>query len=438
MWMLRRGRLARQHLTPRDQLSKPRLLHATARAPNKLTRASDRVSIEWTATTTQSAASASAPSSSFHHIWLRDNCQCPQCVHPSNRQKLHSSADVSTASLLKAETAELVNNGKQLQIRWAPGSLLRLGHRRPNDDNDDNAGHHETLFDLTWLRANDPALAARRRDALLKPLLWTADDFTRSKQDVQYDDFMSESGQGLRTALRQLRDYGLAFIRNAPTTRDTEVERIAERFGCIRHTFYGPSWNVKSMPDAKNIAYTSLDLGLHMDLMYFEAPPGLQLLHSLKNSVTGGASIFLDSFKAASILKATNPEAYRALLEIPVTFHYINDGRHMHFRRPTIVENDANEPLMVYYAPPFQGPLECSPDDVARFYPAFQAFADIMRDPALTYKMMMRPGDCMVFANRRVLHGREEFDAASGERHLKGAYVDWDDFKDRLRVVGTE
>ncbi|KAJ3146253.1 hypothetical protein HDU89_006394 [Geranomyces variabilis] len=436
MWMRRAATTScciarRQHRPPRDPRSKPRLLHATSCANDKLTRGSDRVCIEWTATPA-TASSAPASSSSFNHTWLRDNCQCPQCVHPSNRQKLHSSADVSTSPSLTAETVELVNNGKQLQIRWAPGSL-RGG--KPNAKT--QTAHHETLLDLAWLRANDPALAHHRRDALLKPTLWTADDFTRGKQDVQYDDFMSESGQGLRKALRQLRDYGLVFLRNAPT-RDTEVERIAERFGCIRHTFYGLSWNVKSMPDAKNIAYTSLDLGLHMDLMYFEAPPGLQLLHSLKNSVTGGASIFLDSFKAASILKSSNPEAYRALLEIPVTFHYINDGRHMHFRRPTIVENDANEPLMVYYAPPFQGPLECSPEDVERFYPAFRAFADIMRDPALTYKMMMRPGDCMVFANRRVLHGREEFDAASGERHLKGAYVDWDDFKDRLRVVGTE
>ncbi|TPX62979.1 hypothetical protein PhCBS80983_g00136 [Powellomyces hirtus] len=291
---------------------------------------------------------------------------------------------------------------------------------------------HDSVYDISWLQQNDPASVTLRRDGLLKPVLWEADLYSKNKRDVNYDDFM-RSDDGLRKALEELRDYGLVFIRKVPTN-DTEVERIAERFGCIRNTFYGTSWNVKSMPDAKNIAYTSLDLGLHMDLMYFEAPPGLQLLHSLKNSVTGGASIFLDSFKAAAMLKKTNPEAYKALTEIPVTFHYINDGRHMHFRRPTIVENDHNEPVMVYYAPPFQGPLES--EEVDRFYSAFHAFVNILKEPSLTYKMMMRPGDCVVFANRRVLHGREEFDAASGERHLKGAYVDWDDFKDRLRVFG--
>ncbi|KAJ3163512.1 hypothetical protein HDU86_000092 [Geranomyces michiganensis] len=433
MWRQRAATVCCSAPLPPQKLCRPRLLHGTRRVQNKLTLASDRVSIEWSPSANRSPQQPA--SSSFHHVWLRDNCQCPQCIHPSNRQKLHSSADVSTpSSSLKADKIELVNGGKQLHIRWAPGSLRCGKHQR-----DTPSAPHETILDLPWLRANDPAGVTHRRDTLLKPLLWTAEEFASRKQDVQYDEFMSEKGNnsGLRKALRELKDYGLVFIRNAPT-RDTEVEAIAERFGCVRQTFYGRSWNVKSMPDAKNIAYTSLNLGLHMDLMYFEAPPGLQLLHSLKNSVTGGASIFLDSFKAATILKQQNPEAYRALLEIPVTFHYINDGHHMHFRRPTIVENDANEPLMVYYAPPFQGPLECSTDQVERFYPAFQAFADIMQDPALTFKMMMRPGDCMVFANRRVLHGREEFDAASGERHLKGAYVDWDDFKDRLRVVGTE
>src|SRR4051812_18683646 len=30
----------------------------------------------------------------FNYIWLRDNCQCPLCIHPDNRQKLFLSSEI--------------------------------------------------------------------------------------------------------------------------------------------------------------------------------------------------------------------------------------------------------------------------------------------------------------------------------------------------------
>jgi gamma-butyrobetaine dioxygenase len=39
----------------------------------------------------------------------------------------------------------------------------------------------------------------------------------------------------------------------------------------------------------------------------------------------------------------------------------------------------------------------------------------------------------VIFANQRVLHGRRAFDPLSGARHLRGAYVAMDDFKDFVK-----
>lgn len=80
-----------------------------------------------------------------------------------------------------------------------------------------------------------------------------------------------------------------------------ELARLAQMFGEIRNTFYGPLWDVRSLPSAvsKNIAYTNVDLGLHMDLLYFQNPPRFQFLHMVENKVKGGESIFVDSFKIA-------------------------------------------------------------------------------------------------------------------------------------------
>lgn len=44
----------------------------------------------------------------------------------------------------------------------------------------------------------------------------------------------------------------------------------------------------------------------------------------------------------------------------------------------------------------------------------------------------------VLFANRRVLHGRTAFDPTSGDRHLKGTYLTLDSLKDKLRVLGAK
>jgi len=53
---------------------------------------------------------------------------------------------------------------------------------------------------------------------------------------------------------------------------------------CIETRFFLclQSFDVKSVPSPINIAYSNVALGLHMDLMYYESPPGLQLLHCVR------------------------------------------------------------------------------------------------------------------------------------------------------------
>jgi gamma-butyrobetaine dioxygenase len=43
---------------------------------------------------------------------------------------------------------------------------------------------------------------------------------------------------------------------------------LGDMLGDVRRTWYGDKvWDVTSMKNSKNIAYTNLDLGLHMDLV---------------------------------------------------------------------------------------------------------------------------------------------------------------------------
>ncbi|KAI9323996.1 taurine catabolism dioxygenase TauD, TfdA family-domain-containing protein [Obelidium mucronatum] len=371
--------------------------------------------------------------------WLRDACQCSACVHPSTRQKLFSTGGLASGTTCVAEGAGTVS------FSAAAGGRLSAV-----------PGAHRAAFAPDFLATH----AARFSGAAppsnqLKTSLWTALDFAklrRARGDIDYRQLVLPSNsESLLALLGQLQSHGLVFIKNIPveegdnSSLEPQLEQIVKKMGCIiRETFYGRTWDVKSVQNAKNIAYTSLDLGLHMDLLYFESPPGIQFLHSLKNSVTGGESIFLDSYHAALKLKETQPRHYKTLTEIPITFHYDNDSHLMKQHRYTISEDNLSSEapfgLRTFYSPPFQGPLDFvdTAEQMESLIEAMRAYEDIMREPDMIYSTRLEPGTAVVFRNLRILHGRTEFDAGSGERHFKGAYVDYDVMRDRLMFLSRQ
>ncbi|KAJ1677007.1 hypothetical protein EV182_007074, partial [Spiromyces aspiralis] len=287
----------------------------------------------------------------FPLIWLRDSCQCPNCIHPDNKQKLFSSGELDAeAKLDSASVREDLGPEPVLEVRWGGLGLNR----------ESSGGSHTSHYPFSWLTANAPFDASgspRPHFELPKHQLWSGREFSEVHNFIPYDEFMDPSKGGLYRALVQMAEYGLFFLEGVPI-EDSKVTEVASRIGVVYNTFYGASWDVRSVPNAENIAYTSLSLGLHMDLCYFEAPPGLQFLHCLQNSVEGGTSIFLDSFKAAMMFRDRHPDHFAVLEQVPVTFHYYNNNRHFRYRSPTFITTDPNEPLIVRYAPPFQGPME--------------------------------------------------------------------------------
>ena len=67
------------------------------------------------------------------------------------------------------------------------------------------------------------------------------------------------------------------------------------------------------------------------------------------------------------------------------------------------------------------------------FYAAYRAFAELAADPEAMVTARLAPGDCVIFDNTRILHGRTAF--ADGEGHtaastrpsdLQGCYADLD------------
>ncbi|PPQ80652.1 hypothetical protein CVT24_011716 [Panaeolus cyanescens] len=371
----------------------------------------------------------------FPFVWLRDSCQSKDCIHPSTRQKLHRSSDVPTTITPVQDGVQVTPNG--IDIKWTDG--------------------HQSSFDKTFLKrySYPQNLVEFHHDQHLAEQSWTNKSIS-SVQDLYLTYDHINTPQGLVDGITQLAKYGLLFVSGVPneatSNEDCELRRLAERFGEIRPTFYGLLWDVVNKRDSKNIAYTNLDLGLHMDLLYFQHPPRYQILHCLRNKVVGGTSIFVDALQAARVLRETHPEDFDILTKTPVAFHYINDGHHLHREHYTIelappsisATSSTPEISHINYSPPFQAPLPLNTPK--EFYSALARFAELLNDPENTYQYTLKEGDAVLFDNRRVLHARTAFHEKEGvelkegetNRWLKGCYLEADAVVDRVRVLRSK
>lgn len=126
---------------------------------------------------------------------------------------------------------------------------------------------------------------------------------------------------------------------------------------------YGQDFDVRTEVQPINIAYTNAELDLHMDLPYYESPPGIQMLHCIENdktTVKGGESLFMDVHHCAELFREEDPEGFQTLCEVPATFVKDHLERthpaQMFCRRPHFEVDPTNGDLLaVFWSPNFEG-----------------------------------------------------------------------------------
>ena len=70
------------------------------------------------------------------------------------------------------------------------------------------------------------------------------------------------------------------------------------------------------------------------------------------------------------------------------------------------------------------------------YYQALKVFNELCYSEENCVNYRLEAGDCVVFDNLRVLHGRDGFSVEAGNtRHLAGCYVDWDEIHDKINVI---
>ena len=53
-------------------------------------------------------------------------------------------------------------------------------------------------------------------------------------------------------------------------------------------------------------------------------------------------------------------------------------------------------------------------------------------------RFRINAGECIVFDNHRIVHGREAYSATSGARYLRGTYADRGEMRSTYRALTSE
>jgi gamma-butyrobetaine hydroxylase len=346
-------------------------------------------------------------------IWLRDHCQMPASRDPVSGQRLLNITDIP----LDTRIASVNQIDDSLEIEFSPE-----GHR--------------SLFSVKWLLDNCYCLhqpVDNRSETHKK--LWQSNTFSDGLPRYDYQSYC-QSSQDKAAALQAVKDYGFVLLDNVPCD-DGRILKVIEEFGYVRETNYGLLFNVRSEINANNLAFTNLGLGCHLDNPYRDPVPGIQLLHCLESSTTGGESILQDGFMAAKVLREENPEHFQILSQQWINYRFQDSTTDLQSRVAMFEVNDLNEIIKVRFNNRSIDSLKLEPSKIKPFYAAYRHYAEIIEREDLQINFKLTAGELMMFDNTRVLHARKAY-SDGGVRHLQGAYSDLDVLYSKLSVLQTE
>lgn len=348
-------------------------------------------------------------SSRFHAIWLRDNSCDPGNLNLETRE---TTVNVTALPTDPRVVEAHIDAAGALAVRWSPGDSV-------------------DRFHPGWLYAHDYSNGAQPHDPGVVPVAWDAtlaELPTFDGADILTDD------TALEAWLKAFATYGIARLTGVGVEPGT-VERVAARLGPPRETNFGRIFEVRVQPGPGSNAYTALALPPHTDLSMREYQPGLQFLHCLSNTSAGGEAIMVDGLALSRFIRARDPAAFELLTR--VRWQSSNRAPDTDYRwdHPVIRLDDAGDVVELRVVPFLRAPLAADFDQVEAAYSSLRVAYWAAAEPSLQVRFDYRPGDLVAIDNRRVLHGREAYDPASGERWLQGCYSEREELLSRLRIL---
>jgi gamma-butyrobetaine dioxygenase len=341
----------------------------------------------------------------LHPLWLRERCRSAVSVDQRTGQRLYNPSDLDPALRITQVRRPVPG---QIAVTFSDG--------------------HESQFEDSQLLTE--AAMSTEADGLPQREAWTAS--LTQLPEATWPATMSPGA--LFDMTEKFLRYGFVILHDVPRVSQA-LFGVAESFGFVRDTNFGKYFDVRSRPDANDLAYSSLALDPHVDNPYREPSPGIQLLHCLVNKTRGGLSTLVDGLACARALQQRDPEAYRLLSSVPVRFQFDDrDTQHIAWQ-PHLKLDETGSFQAIHVSPRLDFSPLLPAAELDAFYAARRSLDRLLKAAEFEIRFRLGDGDLVMFDNRRLLHGRTSFDTNEGERHLQGCYIDIDGPRSLYRVL---
>lgn len=329
-----------------------------------------------------------AGAAAFHYRWLRHNCDLDR--HPTTRERTACSSDLPED--VRAARAGI--DGDALVVDWAHD-----GRR--------------SRYTLAWLGAHAYS--------------YGADEASPPPSDVPSIEVLDGDLEArVERAIALVGTRGAVVVRGgdaSPEGTERIIEAFERRALRVRGTHFGRIEDLRTdnttNANTDQLGYTDAGIDLHTDQPFLHEPPRFQLLHAMRKADEGGANAVVDARAAAAYLARVDAGAHALLARTPVDFH----RKQLRFESRVVApifggEGDAFRVRYSYFT---MAPHRLPFGEMASFYRAYDAFARLVRDPAHQYRLLLEPGDWLLYDNWRMLHARTPF---HGPRWVRGVYFD--------------
>ncbi len=345
---------------------------------------------------------------------LREFSIDPQTTHPITRESLLLPLDIPDDFYIKNVTD---NKNGFLKIQWSK-KLFK-------EEKD------FSIFHTGWLYHTGNNNENKIYGAL-KEKLWKSSDFKKIKI-IDGKKIFDDDKEFLHF-LSNILVFGVSLVKNLENKPKT-IELFTNLIGTVRGSNFGKFFDVKIKKNADSNAYTSHELKPHNDLSTREYIPGVQILFCLKNSVKGGKSTLCDGYAIAKEINQKNKDVFKLLSNYQIDFANKSDTSDYRYSSPLFFHNKQGKLNEVRWTNWLRSPLRGSLSKMEKFYNAQKLAYKYSDNKKFKIEIKLNPGELLCFDNRRVLHGRTSFNSNTGERWLRGCYMEREEIFSAIRVL---
>lgn len=171
---------------------------------------------------------------------------------------------------------------------------------------------HKSVFDASWLRAQDASICSGLRNQELDQILWDSSctqipEYTFADKDVHFESWMID-----------LRKYGMLVIQDVPNSEEG-LREFMHKIGPLKQRYHPTDiFTINSKPERAALdihGYGSKPLNAHTDTSQYPTPAklltllGIEYFAPVKDTVT----FFADGFRVIQDLRQEEPEAFKIL-----------------------------------------------------------------------------------------------------------------------------